>query len=61
MYRGTSLRRNRHPFGPSSRTMPRLLWRSWKGRRFLMSEVLLWGLSQEQRNLPGAVGVLVRQ
>ena len=27
-YRGTSLIRNRHPEGPYSRTMPRLLWRS---------------------------------
>jgi len=25
-YRGTSLVRNRHPVGPYSRTMPRLLW-----------------------------------
>ena len=25
---GTSLIRNRHPVGPYSRTMPRLLWRS---------------------------------
>jgi len=25
-YRGTSLIRNRHPVGPYSRTMPRLLW-----------------------------------
>ena len=28
-YRGSSLIRNRHPVGPYSRTMPRLLWRSW--------------------------------
>jgi len=27
-YRGTSLIRNRHPIGPYSRAMPRLLWRS---------------------------------
>jgi len=27
-YRVTSLIRNRHPVGPYSRTMPRLLWRS---------------------------------
>jgi len=30
-YRGTSLIRKRHPVGPYSRTMPRLLWRSWGG------------------------------
>ena len=27
-YRGTSLIRNRHPVGPYSRTMPRLIWRA---------------------------------
>ena len=41
-YRGTSLIRNRNPVRPYSRTMPRLLWRSWGGGRFLMSEVLLY-------------------
>ena len=41
VYRGTSLIRNRHPVGPYSRTMPRLLWWSWGGWRFLMSEVPL--------------------
>jgi len=40
-YRGTSLIRNRHPAGPYSRTRSRLLWRSWGGGRFLMSEVPL--------------------
>jgi len=40
-YRGTSLIRNHHPVGPYSRTMPRLLWRSWGGGRFLMREVPL--------------------
>jgi len=44
-YRGTSLIRNRHPVGPYSRTMPRLLWRSWGGG-VLMSEVPLY-LSHE--------------
>ena len=27
-YRGTSLTRHRHPVGPYSGTMPRLLWRA---------------------------------
>ena len=36
-----SLMRNRHPVGPCSRSMPRLLGRSWGGRRFLMSKVPL--------------------
>ena len=43
--RGTSLIRNRHPVGPYSRTMPRLLWRSWGGRQFLMSEALVHCMS----------------
>ena len=42
VYSGTSLIRNRHPVGPYNRTMPRLLWRSWRRRRFLMSEVPLY-------------------
>jgi len=41
-YRGTSLIRNRHSVGPYSRTMLRLLWRSWGGGQFLMSEVPLY-------------------
>ena len=41
-YRGTSLIRNRRPLGPYSRTMPRALWGSWGGGRFLMSEVPLY-------------------
>ncbi|KAJ1473209.1 hypothetical protein T484DRAFT_3365307 [Baffinella frigidus] len=40
-YRGTSLMRNRLPVGPYSRTMPRVLWWSWGGGQFLMSEVPL--------------------
>ena len=40
-YRGTSLIRNRAPLGPYTRTMPRVLWWSWGGGLFLMSEVLL--------------------
>ena len=35
LYRGTSLKRSRHPVGPYSRTVPRLLWRSWGGGGFL--------------------------
>jgi len=30
-YRGTSLIRNSPPLGPYSRTMSRVLWRSWGG------------------------------
>ena len=42
-YRGTSLRRNHHPVGPYSRTMPSLLWWCLGGvGRFLMSEVPLY-------------------
>ena len=41
-YRGTSIIRKRTPLGPYSRTMPRLLWRSWGGGWFLMSEVFLY-------------------
>jgi hypothetical protein len=40
-YRGTSLTRERFPFGPYSRPMPRPLRRSYGSRRFLMSEVPL--------------------
>ena len=39
--RGTSLIRNRHPVGSCSRTVPRLLWLSYGGGRFFMSEVPL--------------------
>ena len=41
LYRGTSLKRNRHSVGPYCRTMPRLLWGPWGCGRFLMSEVSL--------------------
>ena len=40
-YRGTSLRRNRTPLGPYSRTMHRALWWPYGGLLFLMSEVPL--------------------
>ena len=40
-FTGTSLIRNRRTLGPYSRTMPRALWGSSRGGRFLMSEVLL--------------------
>ena len=40
-YRGTSLIKNRRLLGPYSRAMPRALWKSWGGGRFLMSEVPL--------------------
>ena len=40
-YRGTSLIKNSAPLGPYSSPMPRPLWRSWGGGRFLMSEVPL--------------------
>ena len=32
--------RNRPPVGPYSRAMPRALWWSWGGRRFLVSDVV---------------------
>jgi hypothetical protein len=41
-YKGTLLVRNRHPVGPYSRSMLRLLWRSWGGGRFLMNEVPMY-------------------
>ena len=37
----TGKSRNRHPAGPYSRTMPRLLSRSLGAQRFLLSEVPL--------------------
>ena len=40
-YRGTSLIRKRHLPGPCSRPVPRVLGRSERGGRFLMSEVPL--------------------
>jgi len=43
-YRGTSLIRNSTPLGPYGRPMPRALWRSWGGERFLMSEVPLYAI-----------------
>ena len=46
-YRGTSLIRKRPPLGPYSRTMPRNIWGSYGGGRFLMSEVLLYLFHQE--------------
>jgi hypothetical protein len=39
--RGTSLIRNSDELGPCSRTVPKALWWSWGGWRFLMSEVPL--------------------
>jgi len=41
-YRGTSLIRNRHTLGTYSRPMPRALWWSQGGWRFLMNEVPLY-------------------
>ena len=38
-YRGISPIRNPLPVGPYSRAMPRALWWSWGGWRFLISEV----------------------
>ena len=40
-HRGTSLIRKRTPLGPYRRPIPRLLWGSQDGVRFLMSEVPL--------------------
>jgi len=40
-YRGTSLIKNSHPLGPYSRPMPRALWWSQGGMRFVVSEVPL--------------------
>ena len=42
--RGTSLIRNRRPLGPYSSTMPRALWGSQGGGRFLMSEEPLYSV-----------------
>ena len=43
-YRSTSLTRNRNPLGPYRRPMPRVLWGSGGGGRFLMGEVPLYSL-----------------
>jgi len=40
-YIGTSLITDRRPTGPYSRTIPRVLWWSYWGGLFLMSEVPL--------------------
>ena len=45
LYRGTSLIRDRRPRGPSSRLMPRALWRSDGGGLFVMSEAPLYPYS----------------
>jgi len=42
-YRGISLIRNTPLLGPYSRTIPRVLWWSFGGGLFLMSEVPLYG------------------
>jgi len=42
-YRGTSLIRNTPLLEPYSRTIPRVIWWSWGGGLFLMSEVPLQG------------------
>ena len=41
VYRGTSLIRNTPLLGPYSRTIPVVIWWSWGGGLFLMSEVPL--------------------
>jgi len=41
-YRGTSLIEKRPPLGPYRRPMPRVLWWSYGGGLFLMSEVPLY-------------------
>ena len=43
VYRGTSLTRKRTPLGPYSRPMPRVVWVSQGGGRFLMGEIPLKG------------------
>ena len=43
LYRDTSLIRNRHPLGPCSKPMPKVLGGSSGGGRFLVSEVALQG------------------
>ena len=42
LYKGTSLKRTPPPLGPCSRNMPRVLWWSYGGKLFLMSEVPLY-------------------
>ena len=41
LYRGTLLIRKRSPLGPYRRPMPRVLGRSWGGKRVHMREVSL--------------------
>ena len=56
--RGTSLIRNRPTLGPYSRPMPRALWLSEGGWRFLMSEVSLSCISVRHRDLtPPPIGL----
>ena len=40
-YRGTSLIRNRPTIGSYGRTIPRILWWSYRGRPFLMNKIPL--------------------
>ena len=49
-YRATSPIRNSAPVGPYSGTMPRALWWSRRGPRFLMSEVPLYQLEVNVKN-----------
>ena len=50
-YRGTSLRRNKPPVGPYSRPTPRVLWWSWGGALFLMSESPLYTPATRSRTV----------
>ena len=55
LYRGTSPIRKRPPLGPYSRAMPRGLWWSLGGGRFLMSEVPLYSDVTAKPETPIAV------
>jgi len=56
-YRGTSLIRNCLLLGPYSRPMPRVLWCSYGGGLFLMSEGPLYVLPQGPRTCLGPLRV----
>ena len=50
---GTSLIRNTPLLGTFSRTAPRVLWWSYEGGRFLMSEVPLYSEEEEEEEEEG--------
>ena len=51
-YKGTSLIRNTLLLGPYRKTLPGVIWWSYRGGQFLMSEVPMWGTVSYERGSP---------